>query len=420
MSIDNLLENCFVCIIGEPGIGKSRLTDEIKKRISTDLYSCTASEFTPTDIPAEKMYCIIDALDEVEGNSFYDVLQSIKQYKEANQDIKILFTCRKHYVASYAKHFSDCKNLQFVEIRRLNETDVLNIINNKCSKATIENVNKSSKLRELLTIPRYLTFLLECDNQQGASSNIGELFEYMIIHSIQAAIKSHKGFKYNESNKILVQRVLEKVAFVMEISRKDQISKDELYTILDGMKGNMTQMLIANFDLLFFQSRILKDTNGILQFENTELQEYLAAKELCRQDNIESVLYDIAVHKDLKHIYPNWYDVIPHISYSDDRIQTFINVFKLIVSYESNLENKSFENLLKYVDSSVLSLQQKEDLFSIIFEHYQRMPAYIMWRGPISKLLQECYIANCDPIMMLSSDQLNKIQLFNIILENFC
>ena len=82
LSIDNLLENCFVCIIGEPGIGKSRLTDEIKKRISTDLYSCTASEFTPTDIPAEKMYCIIDALDEVEGNSFYDVLQSIKQYKE--------------------------------------------------------------------------------------------------------------------------------------------------------------------------------------------------------------------------------------------------------------------------------------------------------------------------------------------------
>lgn len=40
----------------------------------------------------------------------------------------------------------------------------------------------------------------------------------------------------------------------MEISRKDQISKDELYTILDGMKGNMTQMLIANFDLLFFKA----------------------------------------------------------------------------------------------------------------------------------------------------------------------
>ena len=391
LSIDKLLEEYFVCVVGEPGIGKSRLVDEIKKRISANIYPCSASKFNPTDVPAEKKYCIVDALDEVEGNSFYDILQSIKQYKEENLDAKILFTCRKHYVASYAKYFSDCRNLRFVEIRRLNENEVMNVVNSHCCLTTIENINKSPKLRELITIPRYLTFLLECDEQKGGSLNIGELFEYMIARSIQAAIKFRKGIKYNENNRILVQRTLEKVAFVMEISRRDQISKDELYTILDGIKGNMTQMLTANFDLLFFQSRILKDTNGVLQFENTELQEYLAAKELCRQDNIESMLYDVAVHRELKHIYPNWNDVIPHISYSDDRIQTFINVFKLIVSYESNLDNKSFENLLKYVDSSVLSLQQKEDLFSIIFEHYQRIPAYIMWKGSISQLLQECY-----------------------------
>lgn len=414
LSIDNLLEEDFVCVVGEPGIGKSRLVDEIKKRISPNLYSCSASEFNPTAIQIEKEYCIVDALDEVAGSSFYDVLQSIKHHKEAKPDVKILFTCRKHYVASYAKHFSNCRNLRFVEICRLNEREVMNVVNNKCSKTTIENINKSPKLRALITIPRYLTFLLECDEQIGSGLNIGELFEYIIARSIQAAITSQNSITYNENNKILVQRTLEKVAFVMEISRRDQISKDELYTILDGIKGNMAQMLIANFDLLFFQNRILKETNGALQFENTELQEYLAAKELCRQDNIESVLYDVAVHKDLRHIYPNWYDVIPHISYSEDRVQTFINVFKLIVSYESNLDNQSFENLLKYVDSTVLTHQQKEDLFSIIFEHYQRIPAYIMWRGSISELLQECYTLNCDTLLLLPFDQLNKIQLSNI------
>lgn len=414
LSIENILEESFACIVGEPGIGKSRLVEEIKKSVSEKLYHCTASEFNPTAIPTEKEYCIIDALDEVEGNSFYDILQTIKQYKEANQGIKILFTCRKHYVASYAKHFSNCRNLRFVEICRLDEREAMNVVNSKCSEKTIESINKSPKLRTLVTIPRYLTFLLECDEQKGGGLNIGELFEYIIARSIQAAIKSRAGIEYNESNKILVQRTLEKVAFVMEISRRDQISKDDLYTILDGIKGNMTQMLIANFDLLFLESRILKDTNGMLCFENTELQEYLAAKELCRQDNIESVLYDVAVHKDLRHIYPNWYDVIPHISYSEDSAQTFINVFRLIVSYESNLNNESFENLLKYVDSSVLSLQQKEDLFSIIFEHYQRIPTYIMWRGSISELLQECYTVNCDAQMLLPFDYLNKIQLFNI------
>lgn len=236
----------------------------------------------------------------------------------------------------------------------------------------------------------------------------------MIVCSIKAAIEAREGIQNTESIRILLQRVLEKVAFVMEISRKDQISKDELYTILDEIKGNMTQMFIANFDLLYFESRILKDTDGTLQFENTELQEYLAAKELCRQDNIESVLYDVAVHKELKHIYPNWYDVIPHISYSKDRIHTFINVFKLIISYESNLENGAFENLLKYVDPSVLSIQQKEELFSIIFEHYQRVPAYIMWKSSMSNLLQECYTTNCDTQIRLPHDKLNKIQLSNV------
>ena len=34
LSIDKLLEEYFVCVVGEPGIGKSRLVDEIKKRIS--------------------------------------------------------------------------------------------------------------------------------------------------------------------------------------------------------------------------------------------------------------------------------------------------------------------------------------------------------------------------------------------------
>lgn len=416
LSINDVLEENFVCIVGEPGIGKSRLLDEVKERILPKPFFCKASKFTALSTPKENEYCIIDALDEVEGYSFYNVLQSIKYYKKENPRVKVLFTCRKHYVASYARHFADCNHLTFIEICRLSERDVMNVIsgNCNCSEATLANINKSPKLKELITIPRYLTFLLGYIKQKGECLNIGELFEYMIVCSIKAAIEAREGIQNTESIRILLQRVLEKVAFVMEISRKDQISKDELYTILDEIKGNMTQMFIANFDLLYFESRILKDTDGTLQFENTELQEYLAAKELCRQDNIESVLYDVAVHKELKHIYPNWYDVIPHISYSKDRIHTFINVFKLIISYESNLENGAFENLLKYVDPSVLSIQQKEELFSIIFEHYQRVPAYIMWKSSMSNLLQECYTTNCDTQIRLPHDKLNKIQLSNV------
>lgn len=414
LSLDKLLQEDFVCIVGEPGIGKSRLVEEIKKHSSPNtIYHNTASRFESKSVPEKFEYCVIDALDEVEGSIFFSTLQTIKEYKAKNPDTKVLFTCRKHYVASYAKHFASCTDLIYVELCRLKNEDMMEVVNG-CSETTKASVTKSAKLRDILTIPRYLTFLLEYEEQKGDISNIGDLFEFIVGKTIQNAVKARHKNNDNESIKILIQRVLEKIAFIMEISRKDQISKDELYTILDGVKGNMTQMLVTNFDLLFFESRILKDTNGTLQFENTELQEYLAAKELCRQDNIESVLYDVAVQKDLKHIYPNWYDVIPHISYSENKVHTFINVIKLIVSYESSLENDSFESLLRYIDPSILILKQKEELFSIILEHYLRIPAYIGWKSQILKLMGECYSSRCNTRLMPSVEHLNKIQLANI------
>ena len=417
LSIDELLKDAFICVVGEPGIGKSRLIDEIKNRSSKkNIHSCKASEFKNEPISKDIEYNIIDALDEVEGDTFYSKLQQIKDYKEKNSNSKVLFTCRKHYVASYKNHFASCKDLIYVELCRLRDKDVMEVVN-KCSEITKVSVANNSKLKELLTIPRYLTYFEEFEEQKGEISNIGELFEYMTSQSILKAIEARYNDSKNENFKILIQRVLEKVSFIMEISRKDQISKDELYTILDGIKGNMAQMLVANFDLFFFESRILKDTNGILQFENTELQEYLAAKELCRHDNIESVLYDIAVQKDLKHIHLNWYDVIPHMSYTKDRVHSFINIIKLIVSYESCLENESFESLLRYIDSSILSPQQKKELFSIILDHYLRVPAYMYWRAPILKLMQECYTPNCNSELKPFVEyvkQFNKIQLANI------
>ena len=414
LSLDKLLQENFVCIVGEPGIGKSRLVGEIRNHLSPlKVYHSTASCFEPQSVSEDFEYCVIDALDEVEGGSFLSMLQAIREYKAKNPDTKVLFTCRKHYVSSYAKHFASFPGLIYVELCRLKDEDVMEVVN-RCSETTKANVVKCAKLKDILTIPRYLTFLLEYKEQKGDILNIGDLFEYIVGKSIQNAVNARHKEKDNESIKILIQRVLEKIAFIMEISRKDQISKDELYTILDGAKGNMTQMLITNFDLLFFESRILKDTNGTLQFENTELQEYLAAKELCRQDNIESVLYDVAVQKDLKHIYPNWYDVIPHISYSENRVHTFINVIKLIVSYESSLENDSFESLLRYIDPSILILKQKEELFSIILEHYLRIPAYIGWKSQILKLMGECYSSRCNTRLMPSVEHLNKIQLANI------
>ena len=219
--IDDLLNENFVCIVGEPGIGKSRLISEIKKKlIKKSSFACNASEFESQKIPSNTEYCIVDALDELDGSAFFDTLQLIKQYKEKYQGVKVILSCRKHYVASYASLFSSCSKLVFLEINRLEDQEVSKIID-ACSDVTKENINKSPKLRNLLSIPRYLMFLLERETQRGAISNIGELFEFIIDSSIEVTLTTYKDTIRKENFKVLIRKVIEKIAFIMEISRKD-------------------------------------------------------------------------------------------------------------------------------------------------------------------------------------------------------
>ena len=70
LSLDKLLQENFVCIVGEPGIGKSRLVEEIRNHFSPKtIYHSTASCFEAKSVPDNFEYCVIDALDEVEGDT---------------------------------------------------------------------------------------------------------------------------------------------------------------------------------------------------------------------------------------------------------------------------------------------------------------------------------------------------------------
>lgn len=417
--LDTIINTHHLCIVGEPGIGKSRLFKELESTLSSkDVVKCTvvkcdAVDFISKSVGVNVKYCIVDALDEVEPNQFSRVFREIKDFCENNKNTNVVFSCRKHYVASYAHIFSSFTDLSYIELLRLEDKSVRDILSSCCSKQVISNIEKSKKMLGLLCVPRYLEYFIEYQKENIDCKNIGQIFEQFVEKNILNAIEKYDNTQYDKNNlAILIQRVLEKIAFVMEIGRLDSITKDELYTILDGISGNMTQMVLSNLSLLFFENRILKEVNDVLMFPDTEIQEYLAAKELCRQDHIESVLYDVAVSHDVKHIYPNWLDVIPHVSYT--RSASFFNIFKLILSYESNLELDSLDALLRYVDPTILTIEQKAELFKIIWNNYLRRPVYIRWRSPILSILQQCYSAGCCQMLMPTTEHLNKIQLSNI------
>ena len=63
-------------------------------------------------------------------------------------------------MASYAHIFSLFTDLSYIEILRLDDESVKNVLSS-CSKQVISNIGKSKKMLDLLSVPRYLEYFIE-------------------------------------------------------------------------------------------------------------------------------------------------------------------------------------------------------------------------------------------------------------------
>lgn len=159
--LGTIIKTHHLCIVGEPGIGKSRLLKELESSLSSkDVVKCNAVDFISKLIGTDVKYCIVDALDEVESNQFSRVFREIKDFCENNKNTNVVFSCRKHYVASYAHIFSSFTDLSYIELLRLENESVRDILSS-CSKQVISNIEKSKKMLGLLSVPRYLEYFIE-------------------------------------------------------------------------------------------------------------------------------------------------------------------------------------------------------------------------------------------------------------------
>ena len=85
--LGTIIKTHHLCIVGEPGIGKSRLLKELESTLSSkDVVKCNAVDFISKSVGTNVKYCIVDALDEVESNQFSRVFREIKDFCENNKN----------------------------------------------------------------------------------------------------------------------------------------------------------------------------------------------------------------------------------------------------------------------------------------------------------------------------------------------
>lgn len=391
---DLFVENLKAIVLGEPGCGKSELIRQIKSQssdrsrniIDFSLTSYTENavhEFMNDDKEdsVDNIFCF-DALDEVDSNLFPKAVLFISSVCEKYPKSSIIVTCRSYYIENNLSIIGLFSKFKFILVDLFDEDRIRQYITHifKDSKLRdfflekLNGGNDTSRLFPLLKIPRYLTEICKVinDNKYEVKDieewKRSDFFEKAIYFKLQNEI-NEKGKNDLPNELEISQRMLEKLALIMEIKRTNRISKDEFISMLDDMNSNINTSFLASFDIDLFITRTLKKTDNYIEFHNTEFQEYLAAKEIIRLKSSEQVLYELIVDSDFGHIYSNWYDVIRFVVEMYPAL--LLPIANFLVNKRDGLADEQLLKLLKESNIKALSQNEKGRLFDVFYTYFQ-------------------------------------------------
>lgn len=396
--IENIFFQDRLIVLAEPGMGKTELLNRIVENsvdnkfesILIDLKSIDLSltlkgniilKSTQSDInktsnfklkDSNKVIICFDALDEVQPAKLLSVHDKIKSFMNEFPKVKSIITCRNHYFNNFEDLFTGIK-YKFLGVYPFYRDQVYDYLNkNSYSKDEIDLVFKNyfnNNRQSIIQTPRYLCLLVEYLKEEVMSSLTTVKRTDIFEHFISNKLKKESSITKSQNNH-LHQRILEKLALIMEINQINRISKDDLMTIFEEVSGNLTIPIQSQSFLNdFFNKSLLKNNIDFIEFDNTEFQEYLAAKCLSRFGKLEQSLFDLAVKKEINEIYPSWFNVLNYL------IELKIELLKPILDFGLNsneIVDKEFFQLITNANVDLLSNVDKCHIFEIVYKYYQK------------------------------------------------
>jgi hypothetical protein len=437
----SVLDN-YAClfIIGEPGYGKSLLIDRLHKHVDPGKTAIRIDcrEFIDTKKKYDftgSTHIYFDGLDEVPSMLFLESLNRIRSVQNEHPTKKIFIACRTHYIKRFEVHVKNFKESRFLQLKPFQELHIRNYLRHFLSDHEVidaivyKSVGQPGK-DSILKTPRYLAALVKSIQEEEIlpeaikTMSRTDIFERVIycqlltevkrqgeaLHIDSAEDKSSDllriildQLKKQESRKLnlneieLTKRVLEKLAFIMEIYQRNRITKTELITFLDETQSNITQIFLTNSSIDRFIERTLKSVEDAqLVFEHTEFQEYLAAKELVRLSDSPQVLYDLILEKDLQVIYSSWLDVLQYAIELDAQ-----KVAGSLADYlKNNAERQTDERLIEILMGPGIEKADeptKARLFAALYHNFQSSGKFLYQKND---LLAALYVPAANQAVM--------------------
>ena len=393
-------------IVAEPGYGKTRLLREIALRASNEgkkaicveskkIIEATAEEFILNQLKnalavksdgfelknEENIIVCFDALDEVKLEDFSRTVEKIKTFLTEYEKIATIISCRWHFFRKYKELFSDL-DFRYARIFPFSTEQVESYLkHNSISQENIEKIFNTLSFRGrnlVIQTPRYLELLASYIKDKGIE-NISEitravLFEFFIYKKLEIEDRN-----LNTQKRDLIKRVLEKLALIMETYQTNLLKKDELMSFFDDLRSDLKSILLQQVPIeIFFDKTLLKNNIDTIEFDNTEFQEYLAAKEIIRLGKNIRTIFELSVDLEIREIYPSWFNTLGFV------VDLDISILKPLLDFgrmskEGTTQDEKYHRFLTKVDIERLPAEERKEIFEQVFTYYQSVLHWIDW-----------------------------------------
>jgi hypothetical protein len=247
---------------------------------------------------------LLDGLDEIQPQYFNTAVSKIISFSEQNPDLRLVISCRANFYEIPTDTFSG--TLTAFKVFMLNDISLSEIRDYTTSQF---NINGESFIQEayhnsfldLIQKPFFLNILIK-HYKQNQSLSVGrtQVIEQFIMSRIDLDKEHFKTTVDVSINHNRILKLLQKVAFVMELTGRNFISDDELEIILPN-SDEVKQIK--------YFSAFSKNDKSYWMFEHNNIQEFLACRVLQWQ-SFDQLIKIIAFAPSYEKVKPTWVNTI--------------------------------------------------------------------------------------------------------------
>ena len=304
----------------------------------------------------KEVVVIIDALDEVNGQKYEDLIEEIGGYAYDHPETKIVLSCRSNY-----RRESQLNQFTELFLEELSGNDAQAYIDEVLGKASGKKLTSfvyENQLVDFIKNPFFLNVLIDsyktdCKKLPETKAEIYRIFIERSYWKEKTEKPVSTWFRHSFEESVLL---LERIALGMSLMNVQTLSREELLFCLHNDESNLEECL--RFDLINIED------NERYSFKHNAFREWLVAHYLSREGLGKAKLF--ATHPNGR-IKPEWYNIIMlWVSmYGEDKKKEINAILEW-------LKGASLE-LVIYIDKGMLSEDVRNSVFKGLLLEYKSL-----------------------------------------------